>query len=144
MSPKYNDGGNDNSTGKTDRHRSRELTAERSCEPSPRHRRRAQHLNRDAHRLRADAFIETEHHREEERNHQAVREGRFKRAGEDRADRARAHCHQQPWKTKAEHSPRRCTANLLEMKAEDFEDVITNGYRRPQWLLAFTQNFFGE
>src|SRR5207302_841507 len=77
-------------------------------------------------------------------NHQTAREGGFKHAGEDRADCARRHRDEQPWKTKSKYLPRRRTPDLLEMKAEDFEDAITNRCRRTRLFFALAQNFLRE
>src|SRR5207249_2052420 len=118
----------------------------RRGKPAPCHWRRAQHLNRHAHRLCTNTFVEAEHHGQKKCHHQTARKGGFKRAGEDRADCSRGHRDQQPRETEPKKPPRRCTADLFEMKSQDLEDIVPNGRGRTLSIFAFAhlKNFFGK
>ncbi len=100
--------------------------AAQSTNQRRRHRHRAQRLNRHAHRLHAHAFIQPEHHGEKKRDDEALRERRFKSAGEERARRPAGHSREQPWKTIAKRAPGRCVAHFREMKAERFEEIVAH------------------
>ena len=75
----------DNCTARhTQQKRGCHFATEGCSKPAPRDVNRAQRVDRHAHRLHADAFVQSEHHRQKERHHQTMRERRFEKPGQNR------------------------------------------------------------
>ncbi len=89
--PKPNNRRNDAPAAQAEQKRGGKFAPKRRGKPAPCHWRRAQHLNRHAHGLCADAFVEAEDHGEKKGYDEASSERRFKSAREDGADCARGH-----------------------------------------------------
>ena len=85
LAPKPNDG-SDQHAASQPQEQAVASFARRRRQTSASSRLLAQRLNRDGHRLNADAFVEPEHHGQKKRDHQAAGERRFEDAREHRAE----------------------------------------------------------
>ena len=146
FAPDPNDENDDNAAGYSQGNCRCHFAAKRTRKPTAGNGRRTQCVDRDAHRLHADALVESEHHRQKKRQNQTPRERRFKKPSQNCRDGAAGHRDKQPRKTKPENAPRRSASNLLNVKPECLEKLGTHRRRGAISILTFAglQNFLRE
>src|SRR6266436_2027540 len=96
-------------------------------------------MNCHAHRLRANTFVQPEHHREKKRQHQTPGECCLKKPCQNRRQRTARHGDKQPRETKLKNAPRRRTSNLLDAKPERLKKIGADGRSRAMSILALTR-----
>src|SRR3954471_23810000 len=103
--PNPNDSAHDDATAGAEQQGRPGFAAKRASVPVERWSHGAQRLNRDGHRLDADAFSQPQHQREKKCQQNCFCEGHLISAGQQRANRSTADRGQQPRKTKPESAP---------------------------------------
>src|SRR5260370_31267920 len=92
-----------------------------------------------AHRLRANAFVQPEHHREKKRQHQTPDESCLKKPYQNRRQRTARHGDEQPRETKPKNAPRRRASDLFDAKPERLKKFGTDRRSRTMSIFALTR-----
>src|SRR5437868_2738379 len=93
-------------------------------------------MNCYAHRLRANAFVQSEHHREKKRQYQTPEESCLKKACQNRGERAARHGDKQPRETKPKNAPRRGASDLFDAKSQRLKKFGADRRSRALSILA--------
>src|SRR5438132_13394264 len=91
-----------------------------------------------AHRLRANTFVQPEHHREKKRQHQTPGQRCLKKPCENRRQRTARYGDEQPRETKPKNAPRRRASDLFDAKSQCLKKFGTDRRSRTMSIFALT------